>query len=176
MNTALLTNAIVSQYRAALNMLSDVISKVPENLWNSAEHTDTNKTWRLLYHTLWSTRYYLNEKAVDELFWSRAIPGAESLGGSWEDPAAIVEVKGFNTPEELLSFLDDIKADLQKSVESLPLEAPSGFEWYPYSRFELHINNIRHIQHHTAQIIERLKHNGLSNFPWAIDGTPPMEW
>jgi hypothetical protein len=60
----------------------------------------------------------------------------------------------------LISFIDNIESNLLSSIEALPLNDNSGFEWYPYSRFELHINNIRHIQHHTAQIIERLKAKG----------------
>jgi len=176
MNTTLFTDAIISQYKAALSMLRNVISRVPEDMWNSEEQADTNKSWRLLYHTIWSTQYYLNGKAIDSAFWERAIPGAESLGGAWEDPQTIIPVKGTNSPEELLGFLEDIEANLEMNVKTLPLEQPSGFEWYPYSRFELHINNIRHIQHHTGEIIERLKNKGYSGFDWAIDGNPPAEW
>ncbi len=176
MNTALFTGAIISQYRAALRMLRDVISRVPDEMWDSREHPDTHKSWRLLYHTIWSTQYYLHDNAIDGLFWDKAIPGAESLGGAWEDPETMVPVNGTNSPDELLSFLDNIEVNLQKNVEALPLDGPSGFEWYPYSRFELHLNNIRHIQHHTGQIIERLKNRGYSGFAWAIDGNPPAGW
>ena len=32
------------------------------------------------------------------------------------------------------------------------LSADAGFEWIPFSRAELHVYNIRHIQHHAAQL------------------------
>lgn len=63
-----------------------------------------------------------------------------------------------------------------KQLIALPFNNNSGFDWYPFSRIELHINNIRHIQHHTAQLIERLKVKGITGFPWAINGDPPSQW
>jgi hypothetical protein len=32
------------------------------------------------------------------------------------------------------------------------LERESGFRWLPFSRSELHVYNIRHVQHHTGQL------------------------
>lgn len=176
MNTSIYSNAIISQFKAGIKMLRDVISKTPEALWNNEEQEENKRTWRLLYHTIWSLQFYLNPAPSDALFWKQAIPGAESLGGAWEDPSSKTIVEGVNTKEELLGFLDDIEKNLQQNVEALPLEDSSGFEWYPYSRLELHINTIRHLQHHTGQIIERLKANGINGFNWAIDGNPPAQW
>lgn len=103
-----------------------------------------------------------------------AIEGAESLGGyqDWENPEEGVIVEGFHTKEELLSFISQLEDELISAINGLPLEDPSGFEWYPYSRLELHVNSIRHIQHHTAQIIERLKAKGITGFPWRADENP----
>jgi len=81
-----------------------------------------------------------------------------------------------STKEELLVFIADLEERLAQTIEALPLQGDSGFEWYPYSRLELHINSIRHIQHHTAQIIERLKAKGIIGFPWWADGNPPKQW
>ena len=176
MDTKTITTILVSQYRAGLGMLRQVIEKAPEGEWN----TDTyqNPTWQIAYHILWGVKFYLGPNPESYVPWENAIAGAESLGGSqdWENPEQGVVIEGYHTPEELLSFIDDLESTLPQAIEALPLGEDSGFEWYPYSRLELHINNIRHIQHHTAQLIERLKTRGLSGFNWWADKNRPQEW
>ena len=176
MNNETITMALISQYKAGLHMLRQAIEKVPADQWNSKEYNNPN--WQLAYHVLWGVKFYLGTDPESYVPWERAIEGAESLGGDqdWENPEAGTTVEGNHTQEELLLFIDNLEEMLQLAVESLPLHEESGFEWYPYSRLELHINNIRHLQHHTAQIIERLKARGIKGFPWAIDGNPPQAW
>lgn len=176
MNDTTMTKVLVSQYKASLGMLRQTIEKTPPAFWNTGEYA--NPTWQIAYHVIWGVNFYLGADPESYEPFPDAIEGAESLGGAqeWENPEEGVVVEGFHTREQLLSYLDFLIDELPNRVEALPLEAPSGFEWYSYSRFELHINNIRHIQHHTAQIIERLKAKGLSGFAWWMDGQPPEAW
>lgn len=176
MDTKIITEILESQYRASLGMLRDAIQKVPEDQWNSEEYN--NPTWQIAYHMLWSIKFYLGPDTESYIPWENAIEGAESLGGSqdWENPDSDIVLSGFHTKEELLTFIDDIEANLQESIDALPLDKDSGFEWYPFSRLELHINTIRHIQHHTAQIIERMKAKEITGFNWWADKNPPQEW
>jgi hypothetical protein len=97
------------------------------------------------------------------------------LGGSWEDPGAAVVVEGVHSSDELLAFLDLLLAGLPEAVATLPLEDGSEFEWYPFSQLELHLNNIRHVQHHTGQLIERLRSRGVAGIKWA-SGADAVEW
>jgi hypothetical protein len=172
------TQAIIqmleNQYRASLNMLRQALEKVPPAQWNDDLYHNPN--WQIIYHVLWGTHFYLSAGPEHYVPWPNAIPGAESLGGAaeWENPG--VAVQGVHSPQELLAFMDDIEAQLPTALAALDMQQDSGFEWYPFSRLELHINSIRHIQHHTAQVIERLKAQGISGFPWAIDGNAPQEW
>lgn len=171
-----IVNVLASQYKASLGMLRAALEKVPQEQWNSDEYPNPN--WQLAYHILWGVKFYLGAGPESYVAWENAIEGGESLGGSaeWENPDEGVVVDGFHTKGELLAFIADIEQQLSQAIEALPLHEDSGFEWYPYSRLELHINSIRHIQHHTAQIIERLKAKGITGFPWRIDGNPPQEW
>ena len=60
---------------------------------------------------------------------------------------------------------------VDRSVDALNLESPeSGFSWYPISKLEHQIVNIRHIQHHTAQLADRLRAAHDVGIRWA--GTP----
>lgn len=171
-----ITEVLASQYKASLGMLRQALEKVPEEQWNTEEYSNPN--WQIGYHVLWGVKFYLGANSESYVPFENALEGAESLGGNqdWENPDENVKLEGFQTKDELLSFIDDLERTLKQNIEALPLEENSGFEWYPYSRLELHINNIRHIQHHTAQIIERLKVKGITGFPWRADQNPPQEW
>ncbi len=46
------------------------------------------------------------------------------------------------------------------------LAGPSGFSWRKCSRAELHVYNIRHIQHHAAQLSLRLRIDAGVEIPW----------
>ncbi len=163
MNPRTLTATIVSQYTGALEMLRAAILRTPSELWDDPRHE--NRTWRLAYHALWAVRFYLGASPEAYTPWPGAIEGAESLGGSWETDGA-AEVAGCHTHEELVGFLDQLLQEIPYAVASLPLEDACGFEWYPFRRFELHVHSIRHTQHHTAQLIERLHAHGIRGIDW----------
>lgn len=167
---------LASQYKASLGMLRQALDKVSEEQWNSEDYNNPN--WQIAYHVIWATKYYLGANPESYIPFENAIEGAESLGGvqDWENPDEGITVAGFHTKEELISFIDSLESKIQSAIKALPFNHNSGFEWYPNTRLELHINNIRHIQHHTAQIIERLKTKGATGFPWRADQNPTQEW
>jgi len=176
MENNLIFDVLESQYKAALSMLRSALEKVPQEYWNSKEYN--KPIWQLAFHTLYGTKMYLSSSPETFILWENAIRGAESLGGvnDWENPEEDGVIEGTHTPSELFDFIDDIVANLQQNISALPIHEPSGFEWYPVTRLELHLTNIRHIQHHAAQIIERLKYKNIHGFAWAIDGNPAVEW
>ena len=60
----------------------------------------------------------------------------------------------------VLSYLQNVRRKAQDTIarESAEvLAGPSGFNWRKCSRAELHVYNIRHIQHHAAQLSLRLR-------------------
>jgi hypothetical protein len=65
----------------------------------------------------------------------------------------------------------------QKMLESIAAETPeslaggSGFSWYRITRGNFHVNNIRHVQHHTGQLSAYLRRIGVAGdnnkaLPW----------
>lgn len=176
MDNKTITDILVSQYKASLGALRQTLEKIPEEQWNTEEYNNPN--WQMAYHALWATKFYLGANSESYIPFENAIEGSESLGGNqdWENPGENVIVEGFHSKDELLSYIDHIERNLKQNIEALPLDKDSGFEWYPYSRLELHLNSIRHIQHHTAQIIERLKAKRITGFLWWADQNPPQEW
>lgn len=176
MDNKVIMDILASQYKASLGMLRQTLERIPEEEWNNDEYGNPN--WQIAYHTIWATKLYLGANLNSYIPFENVIEGAESLGGAeeWENPNDNLKVEGYHTKEELLSYVHSIYDNLVQSIQQLPIDQSSGFEWYPYSRMELHINNIRHIQHHTAQLIERLKVTGITGFSWWIDQNQPKEW
>jgi uncharacterized damage-inducible protein DinB len=67
-------------------------------------------------------------------------------------------------------MLETIAAETLQS-----LQAPSGFEWIKFSRGELHLYNIRHLQHHAGQLSACLRRLNPSlrdrnSLPWIGSG------
>jgi hypothetical protein len=53
------------------------------------------------------------------------------------------------------SFCDEM---VDRAVDALDLQSSeSGFSWYKISKLEHQILNIRHIEHHMAQLADRLR-------------------
>jgi len=72
--------------------------------------------------------------------------------------------------EEYLNFcrfkaMLAVKAETEES-----LAAPSKVKRRNCSRAEVHVYNIRHIQHHAAQLILRLRLDTNINIPWIGSG------
>ncbi|RZJ78094.1 MAG: hypothetical protein EOO20_28175 [Chryseobacterium sp.] len=154
---------IASQYRAALKMLGSVISRCPEDLWNDTSYK--NRYWQIAYHTLHYTLLYLSENEDAFIPYNNHISGYHILGQELETEQSRTYIPGFSK-EDLLGYLTKISSAVERHMEKQDLTAPSGFEWLLMNRFELHLYNIRHIQHHTAQLIERLHQNGIEGIAW----------
>lgn len=57
---------------------------------------------------------------------------------------------------ELLQYLEFCLAQVDEKVPALNFTAESGFSWIPLNKLELQFYNIRHLQHHTGELCERL--------------------
>ncbi|MGH9895789.1 MAG: hypothetical protein ACREA0_28150, partial [bacterium] len=75
--------------------------------------------------------------------------------------------------EQILTYLAHCREkarDVMAKETSDTLSGPNAFRKKPYSRAELHIYNIRHIQHHSAQLILRLRLDTKEDIPWMSSG------
>ena len=145
---------VSSQYLAALEMLKQTISQCPESIWDSAE--DKTKFWRIAYHVLFYTHLYLQDTAQTFTPWHLHRRDYELLGRRpWapNDPIVIGEPYDKATVLDYLAFCQQQVAE---RVPALNPEAGSGFDWLPFNKLELQIYNIRHLQQHTGELMERL--------------------
>jgi hypothetical protein len=67
------------------------------------------------------------------------------------------------------AYLDHCRgkaAEVVAGETEATLAGPSGFDWCKFSRGELHVYNIRHLQHHAAQLSLRLRMDHGVDVPW----------
>lgn len=151
------TNAheiLSKQYRASMAMLKEAITKCPESLWNAPEYP--NKFWRVAYHALYYTHLYLQNSLRGFTKWKKHRENYNRLGrpGSAHGRS---KIDAPYSQVEILEYFEICLREIEAKVPSLDFNAPSGFYWLPFTKLELQLYNIRHIQHHAGQLIDRLR-------------------
>jgi hypothetical protein len=60
--------------------------------------------------------------------------------------------------EQVLRYWEIVDAMVDETIDGHDLERDeSGFPWYPIPKVEHQFVNLRHIQHHTAQLADRVR-------------------
>jgi len=150
-------SVIKSQYRASLAMLQQAVEQCPESLW--ADDTYANPFWRVAYHTLIYTHFYLGQTEADFTPWEKHREGLQLLGPEAPDANPFSKA-------EVLSYLAHCLEQVETQVEAADLAAESGFHWLPFDKLALQFYNIRHIQQHTGELCERLGAHGEIEVDW----------
>ena len=147
-----------SQYHAALAMLRDAIEQCPDAEWLSRDHK--NAFWQVAYHVLFFAHLYLQQNETTFVLWSQHHGDDDGTRGEPYSKAQVLEY---------WSFVDHA---VDGAVDLLDLESPeSGFSWYTMSKLEHQLVNIRHVQHHSAQLADRLRSAADIGIKWVGSGS-----
>lgn len=147
-----------SQYRQALAMLRQAIERCPQALWLSGEG-HACPYWRIAFHALFFTHYYLQKDEHSLRRW----PGHRDELQDTEGPSTDQPY----TAAEMLEYLDFCLAMLDGCIDGMDLGSGNcGFHWYSQGKLEHQINNIRHVQHHAAQLGDRLRSATGAGLDW----------
>lgn len=147
------------QFGAAIEMLENAIVACPEGLWADRERQP--EVWHIAYHTLFFLDLYLSP-SVDGF----APPPPFALEEL--DPAGVLPERAY-TKAEVLAYLDHGRRKCRSSLAALDEEdfhRPSGFDGVPLPRAELHLYNLRHVQHGAAQLNLLLRQAGVAPPGW----------
>lgn len=165
--TEFLKGVLTGQYEAVLAMFRQRIEVCPEEYWDGKAGADSFR--QVAYHGLFYFDYYLSP--TEESFSLRPL---HEKGGDERGEALCSGLsKG-----ELLVYIDlchqKILDQVARETED-SLKGNSGFTRRTFSRTELHIYNIRHIQHHTGQLSSYIREisdrYGLAlKLPWVGSG------
>jgi uncharacterized damage-inducible protein DinB len=73
--------------------------------------------------------------------------------------------------DTLVEYADICRARAKATMgaeTAASLQGASGFSWLEFSRLELHLYNIRHIQHHTGQLVAALRQSRAATVDWVF--------
>ena len=151
-----LRTILKSQYHAAMSMLKQAVERCPDELWMSKEHP--NAFWHVAYHALFVTYFYLHAGLEGFRPWPNHRENYQFLGPVPGNPQLRPKIDEPYSKAQISEFIQLCDGAIDSAVEKLDLGAPeSGFPWYKMSKLEHQIVNVRHLQHHTAQLADRLR-------------------
>jgi uncharacterized damage-inducible protein DinB len=143
---------LTNQYEAALSMLRMCIAACPDDQW---EAKIANGTFRwVAYHTLFFTDYYLASEA------GFVMRDLNEIGGDEREDRPAAGLSRTQTLDYLNRVHEHVHTSLAKETDD-SLRGESGFSWHSITRGELHIYNIRHLQHHAGQLSAHLRRVGV---------------
>lgn len=134
-----------SQFGASIDMLENAIRTCPDELWR--DRTQRPEFWYVAFHTLFFLDLYLS--GTTEGF---APPPPFTLDEL--DPAGILPERVY-AKGEILAYLDHGRAKGRATIAELTEEQAQHrciFPWGKLSFEELLWYNMRHVQHHAAQL------------------------
>lgn len=150
----LINQILLGQYEAALAMLRDAIASCPAEHWE--KKVANNPARFVAFHTLCWTDMYLSRS--QSAFESHALV-IEGRGLPFGQPLPAGKLPPGLTQPRAIEYADfciaKARAALAREIEA-DLAGDSGFG-RPFSRAEMHIYNIRHIQHHTGALAAHIR-------------------
>lgn len=155
-------SAIGRQFQAAVDMLANAIGACPESVWVREER---RAYWYVAFHVLFFLDLYLSP--VNE---SEFRPPAPFGLSEFEDEVLPERVY---TKVELLGYVEycrkKLDALLAGTTEAWVMDA-CPIEFRAMSNGELLLYNMRHVQHHAAQLNMLLRQAGLTPPDWVSKG------
>ena len=157
-------DVIRSQYHASLEMLEQAIAKCPESIWDNPG--DKTKFWHIAYHALFYTHLYLQVTEKEFVAWVKHRKDYHNMDPLPEPAHGLPETRIPYTKEDVLAYLTLCQEQVDEKTGQLKLDDKSGFSWLPFSKLELQIYNIRHIQQHAGELMERLGSRANIDVDW----------
>lgn len=156
---------ITSQFEASLSTLAHCVERCPDTLWNAP--VAKYPFCQVAFHTLFFADFYLepNDQSLRQQPFHLGNP---TLFGDYEqlqhrEPTSLYDRDQIR---KYLTFCHQKAVDAVAAETDATLCAPAQFARRNCSRAELHVYNIRHIQHHAAQLILRLRIDTEVDIPW----------
>ena len=164
-----LKELITNQFEAALCTLSTCIDECSDAAWNAPV---ANLAFcQAVFHTLFYADYYLgqNTESLHQQTFHRDNKPFFRDYEELEDRKQKL-LYGKASIITYLEFCRHKASEVLATETADTLSARCGFQRLSFSRAELHVYNIRHIQHHAAQLSLRLRLDSNTNIPWVESG------
>lgn len=133
------------QFGATIDMLENAIRACPAGLWG--DRTRQPEFWHVAFHTLFYLDFYLSDSGQ-----GFAPPAPFTL--TELDPSGILPERVYSKTE-VLEYLEHGRRKARARIDALTPEATNQrceFEWINLTVWESLLYNMRHVQHHAAQL------------------------
>ena len=133
------------QFGASIDMLENALFACPDELWG--DRSEQPEYWYLIYHTLFWLDLYLSGSV-------EGFSPPEPFTLEELDPAGLMPERVY-AKDELHDYLRHCRQKCRAMIETLTDEKAkelSVFGWGEISFVELLLINMRHVQHHAAQL------------------------
>jgi hypothetical protein len=162
-----LKELLAHQYEASLSALNLAIARCPDAVWK--QRVAKWNFCQAAFHVVFYADLYLQPTDDVDAFKRQPFHvGHEGVFRDYEELEDRPQVLLYEKPF-VLDYLQDVRRKAGQTIarESAGvLAGQSGFSWRKCSRAELHVYNIRHIQHHAAQLGLRLRLDADIDLPW----------
>ena len=160
---------IANQYEASLCTLNKCIEACPEDAWYAPV---VNLTFcQVAFHTLFFTDLYLGSDVESQRKQDFHLANVD-IFADYEELEPRRQTLSYDR-QFILSYVQHCRETSQRVVHAETEEslgANFDFGWVSAIRSEFHLYNIRHIQHHAAQLSLRLRIDHEINIPWVGSG------
>lgn len=160
---------LMNQYEAAFCTLNRCIDRCPDGAWD--EPVVNHAFCETVFHTLFYADFYLgnDEASFREQAFHRDRPEFFRDYEEFEDRAPVL-VYDRQAVKAYLAHCRGKASEVIAAATAEDFSAPCGFPRRNFSRAELHVYNIRHIQHHAAQLTMRLRIDSGEDVAWIGSG------
>lgn len=134
-----------AQFGATIDMLENAIRACPDGLWG--DRTRQPEFWHVAFHTLFYLDFYLSDGGH-----GFAPPAVFTL--TELDPTGILPERVYSKTE-VLEYLEHGRRKARARIDTLTEESAKRrceFGWINLSVWESLLYNMRHVQHHAAQL------------------------
>lgn len=155
-NSTSIKESIWSQFGATLDMLENAITMCPDRHWDTEM-----RFWYVSYHCIFWTDYYLTTDP------SKFAPPPPFTFSEFDPTGKLPDMT--YTKTEILTYLEHCRQKANLLISELTAEKLNDRwinEYKNYSLFEILIYNLRHIQHHSAQLNLLLRQTIDNSPPW----------
>ncbi len=157
--------ALIGQYHAGLAMLREPIERCPEALWTAGGHPCA--FWQVAYHALFFTHLYLQPAEADFEPWEHHRQEYQFLESVPWPPFGRPNLGEPYSREQVLAYCALCDGLIDEGVARLDLTSRDcGFWWYKLPKLDHQMMNVRHLQHHAADLGERVRVEAGGEFAW----------
>ncbi len=153
-------DAIKQQFGAAIDSLNAAIQKFPDAAWTTGERW--HQPWYVAFHTIFWLDLYLSESSDYE-------PPPPFTRGELE--AGVFPERPY-TKGVLLGWLSQCRQTLATRLASVATDEGAQrrchLHWGDMAAGELLLYNLRHTQHHAAQLNVLTRQAGAEPAPWVM--------